>query len=245
MSDVVDQVCADWPAPANVVAGCTLRTGGVSTGPYASLNLGAHVGDEAAAVRENRSRFVAALGLPAEPDWISQVHGTAVARDAGPGAEADASVTSIAGKACAVMVADCLPVLFAAADGSEVGAAHAGWRGLASGVLENTVRAFQAPPGDLLAWLGPAISAANFEVGEEVRDAFLAKDPAAIACFTANAASRWQADLYGLARQRLRAAGVHRVYGGGYCTYGDPGRFFSYRRDGRCGRLAAYVFRQP
>jgi len=244
MSGTVEWLAADWPAPEGVVAGCTLRSGGISTGPWATLNLGGHVGDDPAAVSENRARFVAAVELPTEPDWLVQVHGNVVARDAQPGARADAAVTSLARKVCAVMVADCLPVLFAAADGSEVGAAHAGWRGLAAGILETTVAAFGAPPGELLAWLGPAISAANYEVGNEVREAFMGPDPAAGTCFTKNAAGRWQADLYGLARQRLACAGVNRIYGGGQCTFGDPARFFSHRRDGRCGRLAAFVFRQ-
>jgi YfiH family protein len=234
---------AEWPPVPGIVAGCTLRTGGVSRGAYRSLNLGAHVGDDPQAVAENRRRFLADVGLPAEPAWLGQVHGTAVSVDPAPGIEADACYTTRAGAVCAVLVADCLPVLIAAADGSEVAAAHAGWRGLAAGVLENTIAGFRSDRETLLAWLGPAISQAAFEVGDDVRDAFLAQDARAAGCFLANERGRWQADLYGLARQRLRAAGVTRVVGGDFCTFADAERFFSYRRDGQCGRMAAFICR--
>lgn len=234
---------ADWPAPPGVVAGCTFRHGGVSTGTYASLNLGDHVGDAAAAVRENRRRFVADTGMSGEPAWLAQVHGARVVVDPLPGIEADAALSRQAGAACVVLVADCLPVLFCTEDGSAVAAAHAGWRGLAAGVLENTVEAFGAGRQGLLAWLGPAISQAAYEVGAEVREAFISHDRQADAYFRENARGRWQADLAGLARQRLEAAGVARVSDAAYCTYTDPARFFSYRRDGQCGRLAAFVFR--
>lgn len=241
---LADWLVPDWPAPDAVLAVATTRAGGVSTGPYASMNLGAHVGDDAGAVRDNRRVLRRELGLAAEPRWLSQVHGNTVV-DAGiVGAgtpEADASVSRARGTACAVLTADCLPVLFAACDGSAVGAAHAGWRGLAAGVIESTVAALQRPPDQLLAWLGPAISQAAFEVGLEVRDAFTAVDPAAEEHFEANSRGRLQADLYGLARQRLRAAGVHAVYGGGWCTFEDQRRFFSYRRDRACGRMASVV----
>ena len=239
-----DWLVPDWPAPDSVLAVATTRTGGVSRGPYGSMNLGAHVGDDAASVRENRRVLCERLGLAAEPRWLSQVHGnTVVDADnlAAETAEADASVSRTSGTACAVLTADCLPVLFAARDGSAVAAAHAGWRGLAAGVLERTVAAMQTPPAQLLAWLGPAISQAAFEVGLDVRDAFTAVDPAAAMHFEANARGRWQADLYGLARQRLRAAGVRAIYGGGWCTLEDKGRFFSYRRDQACGRMASVV----
>ena len=235
---------ADWDAPVGVVAGCTFRTGGVSAGSYATLNLGDHVGDDPAAVARNRRLFRRLCDLPAEPAWLSQVHGTRVAVDPVSGTEADAAVTARPATVCVVMVADCLPVLFSSDDGSEVGAAHAGWRGLAGGVLETTIGAFGTPPGRLSAWLGPAISQAAFEVGPEVREAFVDEDPGAAAAFVPNAAGRWQADLYALARRRLDAAGVSRVFGGGLCTSSDPERFFSYRRDGQCGRLAAFVFRR-
>jgi YfiH family protein len=236
---------ADWGAPTGVVAGCTTRIGGTSDGVYASMNLGAHVGDDPDAVVENRERFKAICNLPAEPRWLSQVHGPDVVHDPDAGTEADAAYTASPDTVCVVMVADCLPVLFASADGREVAAAHAGWRGLAAGVLENTVAAFAAPAREIRAWLGPAISAPEFEVGDEVRDAFRTADAAAIACFVPNERGRWQADLYGLARQRLARAGVTAVSGGGQCTFRDAARFFSYRRDGQCGRMAAFIFLRP
>jgi YfiH family protein len=236
-----DWIRADWQVAAAIVAGCTLRSGGVSTGPYASLNLGAHVGDDPAHVQANRQRFVAACKLPAEPAWLDQVHGAVVAVEPDDGVEADAALSRTPGTVCAVLVADCLPVLFVSDDRREVAAAHAGWRSLAAGVLENTVSAFDAPPAALSAWLGPAISQHAFEVGDEVRAAFLSTDSGAGDCFRPNAAGRWQADLYGLARRRLRAVGVTRVSGGGFCTAGDAGRFFSYRRDGQCGRMACFI----
>jgi YfiH family protein len=237
---------ADWPAPVGVVAGTSLRTGGVSTGRYNSLNLGPHVGDESSNVAENRRRFLEACDLPQEPVWLSQVHGTRVIIDPsayGNPPRADAVLSRSAGAVCAVLTADCLPVLFASLDGTEVAAAHAGWRGLLDGVLEAAVSAMSAPPGRILAWLGPAISHQSFEVGPEVRERFCDRDAAAVAHFTENARGRWQADLYGLARQRLQTAGLRQVYGGGFCTYADPQRFFSYRRDGECGRMCSFVFR--
>ena len=251
-----------WPAPAGVHAAFTLRTGsGLSQPPFDSCNIAAHVGDDPAAVAGNRARLRASLGLPAEPVWLEQVHGSRVvdldsgdgdgpvpadsARDASSPRVADAVVTRAPGRVCAIQVADCMPVLFAAADGSVVGAAHAGWHGLAGGVLEAAVRAMETPPEELLAWLGPAIGQAHFEVGEEVRAAFLAADAGAAAAFTANPRGRWQCDLHALARRKLAALGVSGpcVFGGSWCTYADAGRFFSYRRDGRCGRMAALIWR--
>lgn len=245
MSRAGHWIAADWPVPDGVIAGCTLRTGGTSRGVYRSFNLGAHVGDAPAAVADNRQRLLAYCGLPSQPAWLTQVHGAQVAIDAPAGAEADAMLSSRAGFTCAVLVADCLPVLFSVDDGSAVAAAHAGWRGLAGGVLENTIASFAVAPSGLLAWLGPAISQEAFEVGEEVREAFLLHDSDAAGCFAANARGRWQADLYALARRRLNAAGVERISGGDFCTAGDPARFFSYRRDGQCGRMAAFVCRKP
>jgi purine-nucleoside/S-methyl-5'-thioadenosine phosphorylase / adenosine deaminase len=244
MPDIIEP---EWPAPGKVRAAFTLRTGGVSQPPFDACNVAAHVGDDPRAVVENRARLRARAGLPAEPLWLEQVHGTRVVALDGPvpplsPGPADAAVTRTAGRICAIQVADCLPVLLAAADGSAVGAAHAGWRGLAGGVLEATVRAIGTPPGELLAWLGPAIGQTHFEVGEEVRAAFLATDAGAAAAFASNPKGRWQCDLYALARRRLAALGVASVHGGGWCTYADPGRFFSYRRDGRCGRMAALVW---
>ena len=245
----------DWPVPANVRAAFTLRAGGVSRPPYDTLNLGATTGDAPERVAENRRRLVAALALAREPAWLEQVHGTSVAsldRDAAEdpssgGAaprppRADAAVTRRAGRICAIQVADCMPVLLAASDGSAVGAAHAGWRGLAAGVLEATVEALGLDPQRLIAWLGPAIGQRHFEVGAEVREAFLARDAQADAAFAPNARGRWQCDLYALARRRLRSLGVGAVCGGEWCTYADAQRFFSYRRDGSCGRMAALVW---
>lgn len=234
----------DWPQPEGVRAALTLRTGGVSAPPFDALNIAAHVGDEVQAVAENRRRIVQHLGLPGEPAWLEQVHGIEVADlDRAPSCRtADAAVTRVPGRICAVQVADCLPVLLAAKDASAVAAAHCGWRGLANGVLEAAVRALPVQPRELCAWLGPAIGALAFEVGAEVRDAFLAQDERAACAFIANPRGRWQCDLYQLARQRLAALGVQAVFGGGLCTYSDPLRFFSFRRDGRCGRMAALVW---
>ncbi len=236
----------DWDAPSSVVAVSTTRDGGISTGSFASMNLGAHVGDTADAVSENRRRLKDALGSDVEPAWLKQVHGTDVI-DAGrlpvdaPPPAADAAFTVRPGAACVVMTADCLPVLLAARDGSAVAAAHAGWRGLAGGVLEATVARMPTPADALVAWLGPAISQPAFEVGDEVREAFIDHDDSAAAFFAKNARGRWQADLYALARQRLEAAGLTAVSGGGYCTFTDAERFFSHRRDPGAGRMATAI----
>jgi len=245
VSMAIDMIKADWPAPHGIVAGTTTRVGGVSADAYSSLNLAAHVGDVPESVAENRRRFIAHCRLPAEPLWLTQVHGTQIAVDPDPGSQpvADAILSTAAEIVCVVMTADCLPVLLVSTDGAELAAAHAGWRGLSDGVLESTVASFSNSPTDILAWLGPAISQENFEVGDEVREVFLSHDEAASACFIRNARGRWQADLYHLARQRLAAAGVQRIYGGQDCTYADSERFFSYRRDGECGRMASFVFR--
>jgi YfiH family protein len=245
MAGTLALIRPDWPAPARVRAAATTRAGGVSAGRYASLNLGDHVGDAAAAVRENRLRLRRALDLAAEPLWLRQVHGATVVEASGAGAAADAMIADGTGAVCAVLTADCLPVIFCDEGGTHVAAAHAGWRGLAAGVLEATVGRLTdrgIAPGRLLAWIGPAIGAAAYEVGPEVRAAFLAADAAAATGFTANARGRWQLDLPSLARRRLAAAGVTRVYGGDLCTYADSGRFFSHRRDGACGRQATLVW---
>ena len=241
----VTWIPADWPAPPGITGGATCRGGGVSRNSYASLNLAAHVGDDERRVQVNRRRFVTACGLPDEPAWLSQVHGTTVVRaeDAQDCNGADAIVTRSAARVCAILTADCLPVLFVSADGREIAAAHAGWRGLCGGVLEATVAAFEAPPSGLMAWFGPAISQRAFEVGDDVRDRFVGQDSAAAGCFDENPVGRWQADLYGLARLKLRSVGVTKLYGGGRCTFGEPEAFFSYRRDGQCGRMATFVFR--
>jgi YfiH family protein len=236
-------IVPDWPAPAHVRAVVTERGGGVSVGRYGSFNLGAHVGDTADAVRENRRRLVRGLELPSEPRWLDQVHGTRIAAlDADESGPADGVVTRSQGVVCAILTADCLPVLLTDRAGTRVGAAHAGWRGLAAGVLPAAVTAMGAPASALLAWLGPAIGPHAYEVGPEVRAAFLARDPAASAAFTPNARGRWQADLYALARLSLAAAGVTAVFGGGLCTATDAERFFSHRREAPCGRMASLIW---
>jgi polyphenol oxidase len=240
----------DWPAPPAVRAAFTLRTGGVSAGAYTALNLGAHVGDDARAVAENRRRVAAELALPAAPLWLSQVHGSAVVEadslgmcEAGaPAPRADAALTRQPKRVLAVLVADCLPVLLARRDGAAVAVAHAGWRGLAAGVLETTVAALGSAGDELLAWLGPAIGAAQFEVGEEVRTAFCQHDAQAAAAFASNARGRWQCDLHRLARQRLSALGLRSIHGEPRCTYGEAKSFYSFRRDGTTGRMAALIW---
>jgi YfiH family protein len=235
----------DWPAPAQVKAAATLRAGGVSQGSFAGLNLGSHVGDDAAAVAENRRLLKAALQLPAEPVWLNQVHGAnvVVANSQASPPTADASVAHSAGQVCVVLTADCLPVLFCDRQGTRVAAAHAGWRGLAGGVFGATIRALDVPPSQLLAWLGPAIEPEAFEVGAEVREQFLALNPDNAAAFQSNARGRWQADLYRLARNELARLGVNEVFGGGLRCYADAESFFSYRRDSRTGRMAALIWR--
>ena len=238
----------DWPAPASVRARCTLRAGGVSAPPNKSLNLGQRVGDQPADVAANLSRLRAAAALPSDPQWLVQVHGSAVADLDLPGArEADAAVTRVPGRICAIQTADCLPVLFAAADGSAVAAAHAGWRGLAAGVLEASVAALAsaAPDVPVLAWLGPAIGPAHFEVGAEVREAFVGPDPDAEIAFIENARGRWQCDLYTLARRALARVGVADIRGGEHCTFAETDRFYSYRRDGQTGRMASLIWIDP
>jgi polyphenol oxidase len=243
----------DWPAPSGVRALSTVRSGGVSLAPYSSLNLGGHVGDLPEAVAENRRRLVVEAGLPAEPLWLAQVHGIAVADldarmsldvtgAAASMAAADAAFTRRPGRICAILTADCLPVLLTEQSGAVVGAAHAGWRGLAGGVIEATVRAMDGPPERLMAWLGPAIGPEHFEVGAEVREASLKEDPGAERAFTLNARGRFMADLGALARRRLEALGVGRIYGGGQCTHADAERYFSHRRDGVTGRQATLIW---
>jgi len=236
---------ADWPAPSNVHAGTTLRHGGVSENAFASLNLGDHVSDDQAAVVENRQRFAGECALPSAPLWLCQTHGINVAANIPPQPDTgtDAIVTRTTNAVCAVLTADCLPVVFAAMDGSEVAVAHAGWRGLCNGILEATVAAMQTSPGETLVWLGPAIAQSAFEVGIEVREQFIARQPDAATHFVENARGRFQADLYGLAGQRLAALGIHAVSGGNYCTFTESEDFFSYRRDGQCGRMATFIYR--
>jgi len=233
-----------WPAPANVRVACTLRAGGVSAAPYDSFNLAAHVGDDPKAVADNRRLLRNALRLPSEPCWLDQVHSDVVVETSAwtQPKRADASVARSAGQVCVVLTADCLPVLFCSRDGDRVAAAHAGWRGLAAGILDNTIGSLGLPGHELIAWLGPAIGPAAFEVGDDVRVAFLAHDSGAADAFAPNARGRWQCDLYTLARRNLARLGVREVHGGGYCTYNEEERFFSYRRDGQCGRMATLVW---
>ncbi len=241
-------IIPDWPAPANVRALQTTRDGGVSVGAYAALNLGDHVGDDPVAVARNRALLRAAL--PADPVWLKQVHGNIVAdADRTVGVpDADASVARKAGAICAVMTADCLPLLLCDEAGTVVAAAHAGWRGLAGGVVEATVKAMNVAPERLLVWLGPAIGPQAFEVGDEVRQVFMAHDPDAAEAFVLStqdsglSTQKWLADICLLARQRLALLGVERVYGGGLCAYSDVERFYSYRRDQTTGRMASLIW---
>ena len=237
----------DWPAAEHVRVLSTLRGGGVSEGPYASLNLAAHVGDRADAVAANRMLLRQAAHLPGEPLWLEQVHGTEVAQHAGTAGKpprADAAVAFELGRVCVVMTADCLPVVFADRAGTRVAVAHAGWRGLVGGVLQATIAALEVPPADLHAWLGPAIGPGAFEVGPEVREAYLANlaVPDTDACFVPNDRGRYLADLYGLARLVLGAAGVTSIHGGGWCTHEDARRFYSFRREGVTGRMATLAW---
>jgi YfiH family protein len=239
------QVEVTWPAPSWVRTLVTTREGGVSVGPYASLNLGGHCGDQPLAVAQNRQRV--ALQVGAAPRWLKQVHGVRVVEmeqgrlDTEP--EADAALTRQPGVPVAVMTADCLPLLFCHRHQPLVAAVHAGWRGLCQGVIESTVEALHANPEDLLVWLGPAIGPAAYEVGDEVRSAFVAKYPVCASEFHPMASGKWLANLYGLAWQRLKRLGVEQIYGGTECTYSDSARFFSHRRDGgTTGRMASIIW---
>ena len=262
-----DWLVPQWPAPAVVRALCTSRAGGVSLAPYDSLNLGRPSADDWAAVERNREVLQHAIG--AAPVFMSQVHGTATLElhappsPGAPASEADACVSAVPGVVCTVRVADCLPVLLSDTQGRVVGAAHAGWRGLAHGVLENNVQALLGvlarlhgaalTSGSLVAWLGPSIGPQAFEVGSEVRQAFVSRDAQAATCFVAQAEGKWLADLPALARQRLRAVGVTEIHGNdgssSWCTFGNPSRFFSHRRDSRVlggsGRMAACIWLDP
>jgi polyphenol oxidase len=234
----------DWPAPARVRAFVTTRAGGMSAGEYASMNLGAHSGDDPEKVARNR--LIVREHLPSMPRWMTQVHGTAVADLDRLGADdvptADAAVMRKAGTVGVVLTADCMPLFLCDRRGERAGVAHAGWRGMAAGVIENAVSALGAAPADVIAWMGPAIGPAAFEVGPEVRAAFVAADPRAAAAFAPHGSVRFLADLYGLARLRLERAGVHAVFGGGFCTFREPDRFFSYRREQKSGRMGAFIW---
>jgi len=234
----------DWPAPCRVRALSTTRRGGVSAGPFLSLNLGDHVGDDPSAVAENRRRLAVVAGLPCEPAWLRQVHGVNVVTLAPgtAGGAADAAIAREPGVVCAVLTADCLPVLFTNRQGSAVAAAHAGWRGLADGILEAVIEHMGEAPSELLAWIGPGIGPAVFEVGPEVREHFVAADSRSADHFQPGTGDRYFADLPQLARQRLSRVGVATVYGGDRCTFDETENFFSHRRDGRCGRMASLIW---
>lgn len=232
----------DWPAPEGVKAVSSTRLGGFSRPPWEGLNLGDHVGDDPSAVAANRRQLFQMIGAPQSPCWLQQVHGARVVPASRQGCEADASITGKPGEVCAVMTADCLPLLLCDLQGTRVAAVHAGWRGLAAGVIENTLDGFDCPPRDILAWLGPAIGPSAFEVGSEVRQVFLLQDQQASQAFMPNREDHWLADIYQLARLKLLRKGVQHVYGGDYCTYSDPRRFFSYRRDGQTGRMASLIW---
>lgn len=258
----MDLIIPSWPAPANIAAAITTRNGGCSTSPWNSLNLAFHVGDSPALVEQNWQSVSEQLSLPSTPQLLNQVHGIDIV-EVGDRKEvanvitptADGCYTKIPGYVCAVMTADCLPILLCNTAGTEVAAVHAGWRGLAAGVVSNAVKQFCSPATDLMAYLGPAISQQNFEVGPEVRQAFLSSSshehvPHKInACFTQSdseggdsKSDRWMADLYGLARIALNQAGVSQIYGGDFCSYTDAEQFYSYRRDGQTGRMASLIW---
>ncbi len=232
----------DWPAPTNVKAYVSTRLGGVSEGKFDSLNLGAHVGDELDYVVQNRHLFSQAIAMPNSLVWLNQVHGTGVKKlpSSCSDVTSDAAFTATQQQVCAVLTADCLPVLFCNLAGTQVAAAHAGWRGLCEGVLEQTLAVFEGQ--EVMAWLGPAIGPDAFEVGPEVREAFMEKDPEAEQAFIQKDNGKWLGNLYLLAKQRLAMAGVTDVYGGKFCTYLEKDRFYSYRRDGKTGRMVSVIW---
>lgn len=243
-NNALELIIPDWPAPPNIRACVTTRLGGYSQSPYDSFNLADHVGDDPTAVAANRKLLQQVLQLPFEPVWLQQVHGVNVV-DAGTaslGCTADASYTTQLFTVCAVMTADCLPVLFCDRDGTKIAIAHAGWRGLSAGILENTFRSLNLYPNEVLVWLGPAIAQQSFEVDREVCDTFVGFLPQAVAAFTPTRPDHWLADLYLLARQRLNQCGITAIYGGEFCTFTDVHRFYSYRRDKRTGRIASLIW---
>ncbi len=242
---MVDSILTvDWPAPKHIKAITTTRFGGQSMAPYDSLNFGDHVGDDLALVKSNRQTLIKTALLPEEPLWLKQTHSVQVidAHQWQPDIEADAIISESANKICVVMTADCLPILMTDSSGTQVAAVHAGWRGLEAGIIENTLAKFKKPSSDIMVWLGPAIGSQAFEVGPEVKAAFVANNSIAEAAFTPSAANRFLADIFLLAKQRLSAQGVTAIYGGDHCTYREKERFFSYRRDGITGRMASLIW---
>ncbi len=244
MIDADAWIKADWPVPAGIHAGTTLRHGGASLKPFDAYNLAIHVGDDLHHVEQNRNQLISSLDLPQQPLWLNQQHTPLVinAEKSLPQPLGDASFARSAGVVCAVLTADCLPILLCDEQGRQIAAVHAGWRGLLNGIIEQTVATFQHQP--LLAWLGPAISQQAFEVGEEVRSAFLESSSQAECAFLKGRAGKWYADLYQLATIRLRCAGVSNIYGGDFCTFNEQERFYSYRRTGRTGRMASLIWKQ-
>lgn len=240
---MLDLILPDWPAPSCVKALTTTRDGGVSHPPFDGLNLGDHVEDNLDHVTENRALLAQQLSLPSSPLWLSQCHGTRVIepQHCQPGITADGITSRSEDQVCAILTADCLPLLLCQQDGQQVAAIHAGWRGLAAGIIEQTVAQFDQDQ-TLLAWLGPAIGPQHFEVGQDVFDAFCNHDQQAKVAFKAGRPGHYFADLYLLARQRLHALGIEQIYGGDFCTFEDEARFFSYRRDGRTGRMASLIW---
>jgi YfiH family protein len=241
--ETVPWLIPDWPAPPGVRACTTTRKGGISRPPYASLNLGDHVGDRRRAVLTNRQLLSQTLQLPAEPCWLQQVHGRSIvdAEQVEPGVEADGSFTRRAGVVCAVLTADCLPVLLCDKAGQTIAALHCGWRSLSAGIIAAAVEALDIAPAELMAWLGPAIGPDAFEVGADVRTAFVTVDTDHAAAFR-SCGDRWKADIYHLARQQLVRLAVKSVYGGGRCTYTEADQFYSFRRDGTTGRTATLIW---
>ena len=244
MTGIKHWLVPDWPAPANIHAATTLRTGGVSLGTFSSLNPAAHVSDDNERVRQNRQIIGAMLDLPAEPIWLAQIHSNRAVKAVKTALleQADASYTNESGVVCAVMTADCLPLLVCSTDGTQIAAIHAGWRGLLSGVISNTVVAMQQQ--DLLVWLGPAIGPDCFEVGPEVREAFLEKSATFNDAFKQQGNCKWLADIYQLARIELASLGIVNVYGGTHCTFTEHERFYSYRRESQTGRMATLIWRE-
>lgn len=240
---MIETIQPNWSAPSRIQACCTTRQGGVSAEPFDSLNLALHVGDDPALVAQNRKLLRDQLELPAEPCWINQTHGTqtvTLERDASR--DADAAVTRVPGTIAVVMTADCLPILLCNQTGSEVGAVHAGWRGLQAGVVQSALATMNSPNHQLIAWIGPGISQACFEVGDEVRAAFIDSMPHAQAFFSANRRGHWLCDLAGLAEQVLKAQGVGEICRDSHCSYRDADRFFSYRRSATTGRMASLIW---
>lgn len=244
MSSSLPFIIPDWPAPTKIHAVCTTRVGGISQSPYHSLNLGDHVGDDPIAVTQNRHTLSKALHLPSPPCWITQVHGVRVINTQNwqTGEEADGIYTTIPNAICAVMTADCLPILLCDKKGQYVAAIHAGWRGLADGIIESTIAQAPCDPKEIMAWLGPAIGPKSFEAGDDVRNIFLSQNPADESGFSILGNSKWLVDMYHIARQRLNAVGVSNIYGEVECTVLNPERFFSFRREGITGRMASLIW---